>query len=49
MAAGTPAQCAPDFLRISPFPTSPVFNMAATAALDPEHRHDPNRDVVPLA
>jgi len=42
MAAGTPAQCAPDFLRIS-------SDTAATAALDPEHRHDPNRDVVPLA
>jgi len=44
MVASAPAQCAPDFLRISS-----VSNMAATAALDPEHRRDPNRDVVPLA
>jgi len=44
MVASAPAQCAPDF-----FAHFFRFNMAATAALDPEHRRDPNRDVVPLA
>jgi hypothetical protein len=49
MAAGTPAQCAPDFFAHFSVSDISRSNLAATAAVDPEHRHDPNRDVVPLA